>query len=81
MTTWREYIHGDPAILGGKPVIRGTRISVDFILQLISGGWSEADIVQQYPHLHSEGIRAAVEFARDLVSEETFVSTRKAVGG
>ena len=74
MTDWREMIHSDPAILKGRPVLRGTRITVEFLLNLLSGGWSEADILREYPHLTSEGVRAALGFAHDMMVSEDFVA-------
>ena len=60
----------NPAILAGKPVIRGTRMSVEFILELMAGGWSEADILENYPHITREDILACLEYARIAVSSE-----------
>ena len=51
----------NPLILGGKPCIKGTRISVEFILELIMSGASIADIVKAYPHLPEIGVKQAVE--------------------
>ena len=68
--TWREHIHSDPAILGGKPVIRGSRLSVELILERLSDGWSEDDLLRSFPHVSREQVRAAIAFAADMVSEE-----------
>jgi uncharacterized protein (DUF433 family) len=51
----------DPAILAGKPVIRGTRLSVDFIIGLLADGWTEADILRNYPGLTHDDITAAAQ--------------------
>jgi uncharacterized protein (DUF433 family) len=67
---WQDYITADPAILVGKPIIKGTRLSVEFILELISEGWSEADIMRNYSGLTHEQILACVAYARDRLSEE-----------
>lgn len=50
----------DRNVLGGKPIIRGTRISVEFILELLASGMSVSDIIKEYPHLRKEDILAAV---------------------
>lgn len=50
----------DPAVLAGKPVVRGTRISVDFVIGLMADGWSEADILQNYPGLTHEDVTACL---------------------
>lgn len=55
-----ERIEIDPAIMLGKPVIRGTRITVELILRKLAEGTSEGDLLEDYPHLTTEDIRAAV---------------------
>ncbi len=67
---WQDYIGADPAVLVGKPVIKGTRLSVEFILELISEGWSENDIIRNYPGLTRDQIRACAAYAKDRLSEE-----------
>jgi uncharacterized protein (DUF433 family) len=68
---WKEYITADPAILSGKPVIAGTRLSVEFILELIAEGWSEAEILRNYPGVTHEQILACVAYAKDRISDES----------
>lgn len=60
----------DSAILSGKPVVRGTRLSVDFIIGLLADGWSEADILRNYPGLTHEDIAACLAYARDVLRSE-----------
>ncbi|HZD90092.1 MAG TPA: DUF433 domain-containing protein [Pseudolabrys sp.] len=60
----------DPAVLAGKPVVRGTRLSVDFIIGLMADGWSESDILQNYPGLTHEDIAACLSYARDVLTSE-----------
>ena len=60
----------DPKILAGKPVVRGTRLSVDFIIGLMADGWPEADIVRNYPGLTREDITACLAYARDVLRAE-----------
>jgi uncharacterized protein (DUF433 family) len=57
----------DSAVLAGKPVIRGTRLSVDFIIGLMADGWAEADILRNYPGLFHDDIAA---YARDVLRLE-----------
>jgi uncharacterized protein (DUF433 family) len=59
-----ERIASDPAILGGKPCIRGTRISVELLLELVAQGASRADILKAYPHLKAEDVEQALGPAR-----------------
>ena len=70
MADEQDRIVRNPAILAGKPVIRGTRMSVEFILELMAGGWSEADILENYPQITREDILACLEYARIAVSSE-----------
>lgn len=70
-----ERIVCNPNILGGKPTIRGTRISVLFLLELLSAGMSIPEILEEYPHLEREDILAAIRYAaQTIANEEVFVS-------
>jgi len=60
----------DPKILTGKPVVRGTRLSVEFIIGLMAEGWSEADVLANYPRITHEDIIACLAYARDALSSE-----------
>lgn len=68
---WREHIHSDPAILAGKPVIRGTRLSVDFLLELMANGWTEAEILGNYPALSPDALRAVFACASEHLKQDT----------
>jgi len=65
-----ERIVLDPAVLAGKPVVRGTRLSVEFIIGLMADGWSEADILGNYPGLTRDDIAACLAYARDVLNSE-----------
>ncbi len=67
---WKAYIHSNPKILLGKPVIKGTRISVEFILGLFSEGWTEQQVLENYSTLNSESIQAVFAFAVEFLKEE-----------
>jgi uncharacterized protein (DUF433 family) len=71
MTTARIVI--DPAIMMGKPVIRGTRITVELILRKLAEGAGETQLQEDYPHLTSEDIRAAVAYGAASVAHEEVV--------
>lgn len=60
----------DPSILLGKPLIRGTRLSVEFVIGLMADGWSEPDILADYPGLQREDILACLAYARDVLTAE-----------
>ena len=66
---WQDYITADPAVLVGKPVIRGTRLAVEFVLGLIAQGWPEQDIMQNY-RLSTDQVRACVAYAQERLNEE-----------
>lgn len=68
--TVTERIEINPKVMLGKPVIRGTRLTVELILRKISGGASEADLMDAYPGLTSADIRAAVAYAADMLAHE-----------
>jgi uncharacterized protein (DUF433 family) len=59
-----------PDVLAGKPVIRGTRLAVEFIIGLMADGWSEVDILKNYPGITHEDIIACLAYARDSLSSE-----------
>lgn len=75
---WREHIHSDPGILGGKPVVKGTRISVELILEYLADGGGVADIIEGYPSLSEASIRAAVSFTHDLLIKEAASARQEA---
>ena len=60
----------DPAILAGKPVIKGTRLSVEFVIGLMADGWVEADILGNYPEVTHDDIAACLAYARDMLRAE-----------
>jgi uncharacterized protein (DUF433 family) len=70
-----ERIEANPDVMLGKPVIRGTRVPVELILRRISGGATEEDLLESYPHLTRDDIRAAVAFAADTIAYEDIVET------
>ena len=64
---WQDRIVADADVLVGKPVVRGTRQAVEFIIDLLAQGWSEADILANYPGLSTQDIRACLHYASDVV--------------
>src|SRR5206468_8431054 len=65
-----DRITVDPEILLGKPVVKGTRLSVDFLLGLLAQGWSEAEILRNYPGLQREDLLACWGYASEVLREE-----------
>jgi len=60
----------DPDVLASKPVVRGMRLSVEFVIGLMADGWSEADILANYPGMTHDDIIACLAYARDALSSE-----------
>ena len=69
-----ERIVCNPAVLGGKPCIKGTRISVEFVLELLASGASRDDIAKEYPHLQAQDIEEAVRYAARFLKNEVMLS-------
>jgi uncharacterized protein (DUF433 family) len=67
---WRNFIHSDPSVLLGKPVVKGTRLSVEFILGLYAEGWTEDQILENYPTLTRESLLAVFTYTRECMREE-----------
>jgi uncharacterized protein (DUF433 family) len=74
MTT--ERIEMNPAVMLGKPVIRGTRVTVELILRKLAEGATEIEILQDYPHLTTEDIRAAMAYGAATVAHESSFNPR-----
>lgn len=72
--SWQDNIVADPGILVGKPVIKGTRLSVEFMLGLIAQGWPEQEILRNY-HISLEQLRACVAYAQARIGEEKVFAT------
>lgn len=70
---WHDYIVSDPETLFGKPRIKGTRIGVEFVLDLLASGWTEEQILASYPHLKAEDLQAVFAFVRDCLRDETYI--------
>ena len=69
---WQDYIISDQQILLGKPIIKGTRISVELILELFSFGWTEQQILESYPTLSSESLRAVFSYLKTCIQQELY---------
>lgn len=75
---WREHIHSDPDILMGKPVVKGTRLSVEFILQLLENGWSIETILESYPSLSRKDLQAVFSYLKENMQDELYFPVNKA---
>lgn len=77
---WREHIVVNPDVLVGKPVVKGTRIAVELLLDRFADGWGCDEILEAYPHLTREQVQAALAFASEIFKEDRFVAIDKATG-
>lgn len=67
---WIERITVDPEVLAGKPIIKGTRISVEFVVELLGRGATVTDILEEYDHITAEDIQACLAYAGELLKSE-----------
>ncbi len=73
--TLTNRIETDPGVMMGKPVIRGTRIPVELILRKLAEGAGQRDLLDAYPRLTQENLRAALAYAADAIAHEEMVET------
>ena len=71
---WKNLITENPEILAGKPVVAGTRLSVDFVLDLLAQGWTEEQLLENYPGLSREALQAVFAFSAESMRETGFHS-------
>lgn len=67
---WQERIIVDPSILVGKPIIKGTRLAVEFIVDLLAQGWPESEILRNYPGISHDDITACLKYATSILKAE-----------
>lgn len=72
---WRERIVVDPNILVGKPVIRGTRIAVELVVDLLARGYTKEDILGQYDHITAADVQACLAYASETLRSERVYAT------
>ena len=78
--TWHDYIRADPKVAAGKPVVRGTRLAVDFLLDLFAKGWTREDVLKAYPQLTPEALQAVFAFAAEVLHDDRVYAARRAAG-
>lgn len=69
---WQDHIISDKQVLPGKPTIKGTRISVELILELFESGWNEMQILESYPTLTQDSLRAVFAYLKDCLQQELY---------
>ncbi len=76
--TQAPTIVSDPEIMGGKPVVAGTRITVEHILEKLAAGWSVDDLIDAHPQLTKEAVQAALAFAAEALKADVIYPTKSA---
>jgi len=74
---WKDYIVSDKEILLGKPTIKGTRIAVEHIIGLLAQGWSEVQILENYPRLTKESLQAVFTYIQECIHDGLLISPIK----
>ncbi|MCK4407885.1 MAG: DUF433 domain-containing protein [Bacteroidales bacterium] len=72
---YKQYIERNPNIMLGKPIIKGTRITVELLMRKLADGYNIDNILQSYPHLTKEQIFATLEYAADIIANELILET------
>jgi len=67
---YKRYIEWNPDVMQGKPIIKGTRITVELLMRKLADGYGTEDLLKSYPHLKREQILAALEYAADMIANE-----------
>ena len=67
---WRERLSVDPKVLVGKPVVKNTRLAVEWIVELLAAGWTHDQLLDSYPTLTEDDIRACLSYASELLHSE-----------
>lgn len=75
---WKDRITVDAKVLVGKPIIRGTRISVELLMDRLADGWSTEQILESYPRITREDVLAAIAFVTEVFREEDYIAIQKA---
>ena len=75
---WRERITVDPKVLVGKPIIKGTRLAVEFLIDLLAAGWTQEQILENYPNIGPDDIPACLAYAAELLHTERIVPLQPA---
>ncbi|MBP9712279.1 MAG: DUF433 domain-containing protein [Sterolibacterium sp.] len=75
---WKSRITVDPKVLVGKPIIHGTRISVELLMERLADGWTMEQILASYPRVTRNDVLAAIAFVTEVFREEEYVAIQKA---
>lgn len=74
--TWSDYIRVDAGVQGGKPVVKGTRLTVEFLLGLLAEGWTRERLQKNYPQVTDDALRAVYAYAAEILHDQTILPVR-----
>ena len=74
---WQDYIVSDKGVLLGKPTIKGTRLSIDHLISLLAQGWTEEQLLENYPRLTKDSIQAIFAYVYECMQDGLFITTLK----
>ncbi|GAA5032002.1 hypothetical protein GCM10011506_24660 [Marivirga lumbricoides] len=66
---WRKHITSDETVLLGKPTVKGTRVSVEHIIGLLAQGWTEQQILENYPRMNQESLQAVFSYIQECLKD------------
>lgn len=79
MIDWIEHIEVNPEVLRGKPIVKGTRLSVEFLVERMADGWTEADIMESYPNITKDFISAICAYVYEVLKDSMIYSIDRKV--
>jgi uncharacterized protein (DUF433 family) len=72
MINWRDHIVSDKTILLGKPTIKGTRLSVEFLIDRLANGWTESQLLENYDRLTMDDLKAVFAYIKECMADGLF---------
>ena len=75
---WREHIYSNPKIMGGKPIFNNSRVTVEFVLDLMGANWTLEQMQEEYPGILPEHLPAAAAFAAEMIHDEKALASSRA---
>jgi uncharacterized protein (DUF433 family) len=77
MMNWSDYIEANEKVGFGKPVVKGTRLTVEFVVGLLANGWTEAQVLENYPTLKKDHLKAIFSYLNDLLKDEYLLDVKR----
>ena len=74
---WHDHIEATPGVIGGKPRVKGTRLGVVFLLELFGAGWTAEQVLENYPHLSPEALKAVFAYAAETTDKVRLLTVQR----